>query len=91
MDIFWSIPQPVFVKKEAQRRRRRQREWQKSRWFRFAKQQLCTCITLSFKSVHFLAVVARPQRESAYFLVLARTGTQDNNFPFLFLNFDTVL
>ena len=29
-----------------ERRRRRQRERQKSNWFRFAKQQLCTCITL---------------------------------------------
>ena len=28
---------------------------------------------------------------NAYFHVLSRTGTQDNNFLFLFLNFDTVL
>ena len=41
--------------------------------------------------VHFFAVVARLQRESASFHVLSRTGTQDNNFLFLFLNFDTVL
>ena len=40
--------------------------------------------------VHFLAVIARLQRESAQFHVLSRTGAQDNNFPFLFLNFDTV-
>ena len=41
--------------------------------------------------VHFLAVVARLQRVIAEFHVLSRTGTQDNNFRFLFLNFDTVL
>ena len=41
--------------------------------------------------VHFVAVVARLQRESAQVHVLSRTVTQDNNFPFLFLNFDTVL
>ena len=40
--------------------------------------------------VHFLAVVARLQRESASFHVLSRTGTQDNEYLFLFLNFDTV-
>ena len=38
-----------------------------------------------------LFVTARLQRESASFHVLSRTGTQDNNFLFLFLNFDTVL
>jgi len=32
---------------------------------------------------HFLAVVARPRRESAQFHVLSRTGTQDNHFFFL--------
>ena len=41
--------------------------------------------------VHFYAVVARLQRESALFQVLSRTCTQDNNFLFLFLNYDTVL
>ena len=41
--------------------------------------------------VHFSAVVARPQRETASFHVLSRTGTKDNNFLFLFLNFDAVL
>ena len=40
--------------------------------------------------VHFFAVVARLRRENPYFHVLSRTGTQDNNFLFLFLNFDTV-
>ena len=41
--------------------------------------------------VPFLAVVARLQRERAKFHVLSRTGTQNNNFFFLFLNFDTIL
>ena len=41
--------------------------------------------------VHFGAFVARLQRESASFHVFSRTGTQDNEFLFLFLNFDTVL
>ena len=40
--------------------------------------------------VHFLAVVARLRRKSAYFHVLSRTCTQDNDFLFLFLNLDTV-
>ena len=40
--------------------------------------------------VKFVAVVTRLQRESAYFHVLSRTGTQDNNFLFLFPNFVTV-
>ena len=38
---------------------------------------------------HFSAVVARPQRETAIFHVLSRTGTQDNKF--LFLNFEAIL
>ena len=41
--------------------------------------------------VHFSAIVAWLQRETAYFPVLSRTGTKDNNFLFLFLNFDAVL
>ena len=53
-----------------------------------AKQQFCTRITL-FRTF-LLAVVARLQRESALLHVLSRTGTQDNNLRFLFLNFDTV-
>ena len=32
--------------------------------------------------VHFFAVTARLERESAWFHVLSRTGTQDNNFLF---------
>ena len=40
---------------------------------------------------HLLAVVPWLQRESASFHVLSRTaGTQNNEFLFLFLNFDTV-
>ena len=72
------------------RRRQRQRERQKSifNWFRLTKQQLYTCITFF---VHFFAVVARLRRETSYFQVLWRTWTQDNNFHFLFLNFDTIL
>ena len=41
--------------------------------------------------VHFLAAVARLQRENSQFHVLSRTGTKENNFVFLFLNFSTVL
>ena len=41
--------------------------------------------------VHLSAVVARLQLETAYFHVFSRTGTKDNNFLFLFLNFDTVI
>ena len=40
--------------------------------------------------VHFLVVVARLRCKSAYFHVLLRTCTQDNDFLFLFLNFDPV-
>ena len=40
--------------------------------------------------VYFFAVVARLQRETSYFHVSWRTWTQDNNFLFLFLNFDTL-
>ena len=41
--------------------------------------------------VHFSAVIARLQRARAKFHVLSKTGTQENNFLFLLLNFDTVL
>ena len=41
--------------------------------------------------VHFFVVVARLQRETAFFHVFSRTGTKDNNLLFLFLNFDAVL
>ena len=39
--------------------------------------------------VHFFAFTAQLRLENAYFHDLSRTGTQDNLFPFLFLNFDT--
>ena len=39
--------------------------------------------------VHFFAVAARVQRENALFQALSRTWTQDNDFLFLFLKFDT--
>ena len=41
--------------------------------------------------VHFFAVTAQLQCEYAHFHNLSETGTQDNNFSFLFLNFDTGL
>ena len=68
--------------------RRQQRERQKGDSFYWQNNNFAR--TSRF-FVHFFAVVARPQRESAQFHVFSRTGTKDNNFPFLFLNFDTVL
>ena len=68
-----------------QRRQRRQRERQKSNRFRLAKQQLCTCIT------HFCIFRSRHRTTTTWkclFYVLPRT--QDDDFLFLFLNFDTV-
>ena len=41
--------------------------------------------------VHFFAATARLRRESAYFHVLWRAKKQDNDFLFLFLNFDAVI
>ena len=38
--------------------------------------------------VHFFAVTAQLLRENAQFHNLSGMRTQDNNFPFLFLNFD---
>ena len=40
--------------------------------------------------LHFLALVARLQHESAQFHVLLRMGMQNNNFPFVFLNFEKI-
>ena len=60
----------------------------KSNWFRFWQNNGFARASRFF--VHFLAVVARLQRGSASFHVLSRTGTQDKEFLFLFLNFDTV-
>ena len=37
--------------------------------------------------VHFFAIIAQLQHEK----VFSRTGTQNNNFLFLFLNLDTIL
>ena len=42
-------------------------------------------------SVHFVAVVALLQSGSANFYIFSRTGTQNNKFLFLFLNFETIL
>ena len=36
----------IYIRELKQRRRRRQREWNKTNRFRLAKQQLCACITL---------------------------------------------
>ena len=41
--------------------------------------------------VHYFGVTARLRRETAQFHVLSRTRTQDNNFIFLFLNYDSLL
>ena len=41
--------------------------------------------------VHFFAATARLRRESAYFHVLWRAKKQDNDFLFLFLNFDAII
>ena len=68
------------------KQRRRQRERQKSNRAKLANNNFARA---SRFFVHFLAVVtvARLQREIH---VLSRTGTQDKNFHFPFLNFDTV-
>ena len=73
-----------------QRRRRRQRELEKSNRFTSAKQQLCTCVTLFVRS---LAVIARLRRETSRFQApaLRSRRTQRKNCLFLFLNLDTVL
>ena len=69
-----------------QRRRRWQSERQKSNRFRFAKQQFCTCIT------PFCTFLYRRCTTTTWKCLFCRmTGTQDKNFHFLFLNFDTVL
>ena len=69
------------------RRQRQQRERQKNNRLDLQNNNLARA---SRFFVRFLTVVALLQRESAYFHVLSRTGTQDNNFLFLFPNFDTV-
>ena len=72
-----------------QRRRRRQRErqnkaigldWQNNNFARAPR-----------FFVHFFAVTARLRRGTPGFHVFWRTWTQDDDFVFVFLNFDTVL
>ena len=70
-----------------QRRRRRQQEREKAMGSDWLNNNF-THESCFF--VHFFAAAARLQRESAKFHVSSRTWTRDNNFPFLFLNFDTV-
>ena len=66
----------------------RQQEQQKSSRFRLAKQQLCMCIML------FCTFLCRRCTNTMWTCIsscIVLEGTQDNNFLFLFLNFDTVL
>ena len=68
-------------------RRRRQQERQKSKGFRLAKQQLCTCVT------HFCTFLCRRCTSTTWKHLNSRfveDGTQDNNFLFIFLNFVSV-
>ena len=78
-----------FLRELKQRRRRRQQERHKSNWFRVAKQQLCTCITL-FCSFFQFAITARLRRETAYFTFFEGRQRRNNDFLFLFLNIDLV-
>ena len=78
-----------FLRELKQRRRRRQQERHKSNWFRLAKQQLCTCITL-FCSFFQFAITARLRRETAYFTFFEGRQRRNNDFLFLFLNIDLV-
>ena len=64
-----------------QRLRRRQREQQKKQW---VNQQNNNSARASRSFLHFLAVVARLQRESSQFHVLSRRGTQDKKLSFSF-------
>ena len=79
----------IHIRELKQRRRRRQQERQKSNRIRLAKQQLCTCITL------FCTFLCRRCTTTTWKCLFSRFvedgRTQDNNFLFLFLNFDTVL
>ena len=76
-----------YIRELKQRRRRRQQQRQKSNWFRLANNNFA-CASRFFG--HFFAVTALLRRENAYFRVLWRTWTQDHDFLFLLLNFDTV-
>ena len=71
-----------------QRRRRRQRERQKNKTIGLDWQNNNFARASPF-SVHFFAVAARVQRENALIQALSRTWTQDNDFLFLLLKFDT--
>ena len=82
-----NLRHPIDESRELRQRRRR-RERQKSYRFILTNNNFARA---SRFFVHFFAVVARLQRESASFHVLSGMGTKDNNFLFLFLNFDTVL
>ena len=66
--------------------RQRQRERQKSNRFRLEN----NFARASRFCLHFVAVVARYNVKVPKFTFLSRTGTQDN-FVFLFLNFDTAV
>ena len=81
------VHDPPHIRELKQRRRRRQQERQKSNWFRLANNSF---VRVSRFFVHFFAVTALLRRENAYFHVLWRTWTQDHDFLFLLLNFDTI-
>ena len=72
------------------RRRGRQQERQKSNRFRLAKNNFARA---SRFYVDFFAVTVRLWRETSCpnFYVFWRTWTQDKDFLFIFLNFDSVL
>ena len=66
----------------------RQREQQKSDRFSLAKQQLCTSTMLFYS---FLCNHCTTTTWKCLICDLWRTWTEDNDLPFLFLNFDRVL
>ena len=83
-----SLDLKVPIREFTQRRRRPQRERHKSNRFTQGKQQLCTCITL------FCTFLCRRCTTATWNCLFSRfleDGTKDNNFLFLFLNFDAVL
>ena len=71
-----------------QQRRRLQQEWKKSKGLDWQNNS-SACASRFF--VQFFEVTARLRRENTQFHILWRTWTQDNDFHFLFLNFDTEL
>ena len=79
----------IHIRELQQRRRRRQQERKKAIGLDWQNNNFARA---SLFFVHFFAVVARLRRESAFFSRFVEDGrTQDNNFLFLFLNFDTFL